>query len=517
MEDSASAPPSSSGSTATSASTPGAPTARKQLDKEQVRKAVDALLTHCKSRKNNYGLLLNESENLFLMVVLWKIPSKELRVRLTLPHSIRSDSEDICLFTKDEPNSTPEKTEQFYRKLLNKHGIKTISQIISLQTLKKEYKSYEAKLRLLSSFDFFLTDARIRRLLPSLIGRHFYQRKKVPVSVNLLSKNLSREINDCVGGTVLNISKSGSCSAIRIGHIGMQIEHIIENIVAVTKGLSEKLPEWESVKLLFVKTDKSAALPIFSSFVSNWDEATKRSMLNKRKKVNMVSLFLRLILNSCAQATVLPWPPKMLGLQEARRKRRERNFEKQKERKKKRQARKSASVLSKDDVAPESGDTTVKKPESKKEQTPEHGKKKRGRGKAQVKATDESEDEIPQLVPIGKTTPANENVEIQKHATGKKSPTKSPNPSTPRGKKRKALPASETPKAAETPGKGPGKKRKIKEEAVKEKNPSLGKKDVRQTPKKPGARFFTTLSKSVRKASHTPKKWPKKPKVPQSA
>ncbi|XP_017746183.1 PREDICTED: ribosomal L1 domain-containing protein 1 [Rhinopithecus bieti] len=486
MEDSASAAPSSSVATATSASTPGTPTAQKQLDKEQVRKAVDALLTHCKSRKNNYGLLLNESENLFLMVVLWKIPSKELRVRLTLPHSIRSDSEDICLFTKDEPNSTPEKTEQFYRKLLNKHGIKTISQIISLQTLKKEYKSYEAKLRLLSSFDFFITDARIRRLLPSLIGRHFYQRKKVPVSVNLLSKNLSREINDCVGGTVLNISKSGSCSAIRIGHIGMQIEHIIENIVAVTKGLSEKLPEkWESVKLLFVKTDKSAALPIFSSFVSNWDEATKRSMLNKRKK-------------------------------EARRKRRERNFEKQKERKKKRQARKSASVLSKDDVAPESGDTTVKKPESRKEQTPEHGKKKRGRGKAQVKATDESEDEIPQLVPIGKTTPANENVEIQKHATGKKSPTKSPNPSTPRGKKRKTLPTSETPKAAETPGKGPGKKRKIKEEAVKEKNPSLGKKDARQTPKKPEAKFFTTLSKSVRKASHTPKKWPKKPKVPQS-
>ncbi|XP_055099780.1 ribosomal L1 domain-containing protein 1 isoform X1 [Symphalangus syndactylus] len=489
MERLASAPHSSSAATATSTSTPVAPTARKQLDKEQVRKAVDALLTHCKSRKNNYGLLLNENENLFLMVVLWKIPSKELRVRLTLPHSIRSDSEDICLFTKDEPNSTPEKTEQFYRKLLNKHGIKTISQIISLQTLKKEYKPYEAKLRLLSSFDLFLADARIRRLLPSLIGRHFYQRKKVPVSVNLLSKNLSREINNCIGGTVLNISKSGSCSAIRIGHVGMQIEHIIENIVAVSKGLSEKLPEkWESVKLLFVKTEKSAALPIFSSFVSNWDEATKRSLLNKKKK-------------------------------DARRKRRERNFEKQKERKKKRQqARKTASVLSKDDVAPESGDTTVKKPESKKEQTPEHGKKKRGRGKAQVKATNESEDEIPQLVPIGKKTPANENVKIQKHATGKKSPTKSPNPSTPRGKKRKVLPASETPKAAEseTPGKGPGKKPKIKEEAVKEKNPSLGKKDARQTPKKPEARFFTTPSKSVRKASHTPKKWPKKPKVPQS-
>lgn len=46
-----------------------------------------------------------------------------------LPHSIRSDLADVCLFTKDEPNVTPEKTERFYKKLLNKHGIKTISQV----------------------------------------------------------------------------------------------------------------------------------------------------------------------------------------------------------------------------------------------------------------------------------------------------------------------------------------------------------------------------------------------------
>uniref|UniRef100_A0A2K5RHH3 Ribosomal L1 domain-containing protein 1 n=1 Tax=Cebus imitator TaxID=2715852 RepID=A0A2K5RHH3_CEBIM len=464
MEDSASTPLSSSAVTATSTSTPAAPTARKQLDKEQVRKALDTLLTHCKSRKNDYGLLLNENENLFLMVVLWKIPSKELRVRLPLPHGTRSDLEDICLFTKDEPNSTPEKTEQFYRKLLNKHGIKTISQIIPFQSLKKEYKSFEAILRLQSTFDFFLTDARIRGLLPSLIGRQFYQRNKVPVSVNLLSKNLSREINDCIGGTVLNISKSGSCSAIRIGHIGMQIEHIIENIVAVTKGLSEKLPEkWESLKLLFVKTEKSTAFPIFSSFVSNWDKATKKSMLNKKKKEESNKI------------------------------------------------NKPASALSKDTVAPESGDATVEKSESKKEQTPEHGKKRSGKRKAQVQVAHDPEDEIPQLVPIGKT-PAKENMEIQKHATGKKSPTKSPIPSTPRGKKRKALPASEIPKAAEseTPGKGPWKKPKIKEEAVKENNPS-------QTPKKPEAKFLTTPSKSARKASHTLQKTAQKNHTTQEA
>lgn len=48
----------------------------------QIKKAVEALLAHSRSRKNANGLLLNENENFFLMVVLWKIPSKELRVRL---------------------------------------------------------------------------------------------------------------------------------------------------------------------------------------------------------------------------------------------------------------------------------------------------------------------------------------------------------------------------------------------------------------------------------------------------
>uniref|UniRef100_A0A8C8YRJ0 Ribosomal L1 domain-containing protein 1 n=1 Tax=Prolemur simus TaxID=1328070 RepID=A0A8C8YRJ0_PROSS len=490
MEDSASAPLTSLAAAAASTSIPKAPTPEEQLDKEQIRKALEALLAYSKSKKNDNGLLLNESENLFLMVILWKIPSKELRVRLPLPHGIRSDLEEICLFTKDEPNKTPEQTERFYRKLLNKHGIKTISQIIPLHTLKKEYKSYEAKLRLMSSFDFFLTDARIRRLLPTLIGRHFYQRKKVPVSVNLLTKNLSKEISQSIGGTILNISKSGSCSTIRIGHTAMQTEHIIENIVTVTKGLSEKLPEkWKSVKLMFVKSERSVALPIFSSFVTSWDENAKQYVLSKKKNATKKKQGERL-------------------LKKPKGKKRNRKVKKQ-----------AASVPTKDDVAPKISDVPVKKPGSQKEETPEHGKKKKkhGKVKAQLKVTDESEDEIPQLVPIG-TAPAKENVETQKHATGKKSPKKSPGPNTPRGKKRKALPASETPSAAEpeTPGKGSGKKPKIREEVEKERHPLLSKKDPRQTPKKPEAKVFATSTKSARKTPHTPKRLSKKRKVPQS-
>uniref|UniRef100_A0A452E1N4 Ribosomal L1 domain-containing protein 1 n=1 Tax=Capra hircus TaxID=9925 RepID=A0A452E1N4_CAPHI len=431
MEASASIPPSAS--TETSASSPETPAGPEQLDEEQVKKAVEALLAHSRSRKNANGLLLNENENFFLMVVLWKIPSKELRVRLSLPHGIRSDLADVCLFTKDEPNLSSEQTEHYYKKLLNKHGIKTISQIIPLRTLKKEYKAYEAKLRLLGSFDFFITDSRIRRLLPSHLGRHFYNRKKVPVSVNLQSKTLSREINDCIGGTVLNISKSGSCSTIPMGHTGMPIQHIVENVVAVAKSLSQKLLEkWESMKLLFVKTEQSVSLPVFSSFVSSQGEAKGLPLKRQQEK---------------------------------------------KEKKLLKQAGKAKPAPTTDAVAPKTGDT--------------------GGVSTLPKAQDDSEDEIPLLVPL-KETPAAGSAKIQKAATGKKSPKKSPGPNTARGKKRTASPALETPIAAEpkTPGKGPGKKARVKEE--------------------PEAKFFTTASNSAKKAPRTLTRRPKKPKVPQS-
>ncbi|XP_069921092.1 ribosomal L1 domain-containing protein 1 isoform X4 [Oryctolagus cuniculus] len=345
-------------------------------------------------------------------------------------------------------------------------------QIIPFRTLKTEYKAYEAKLRLLGSFDFFITDARIRRLLPSHLGRHFYQRKKFPVTVNLLAKNLSKEINDCVSGTVLNISKNGSCSTIRVGHTGMQAQHVVENVVAVTERLSQKLPEWGSVKLLFMKTEKSVALPIFSSFVSSVDEASRVSLRALKRK-------------------------------DAKKKEEKKNQEKQKRRKKNKksavQAGQAAPVPSKGDKAPAEGAAALKGPASH---------KKPGQGKAPPRKTEDSEDEIPQLVPIG-TTPAD---------SAEKKPSKtSPGPKTPRGKKRKALPASETPKAAEpeTPEKGPRKKPKIKQ-TDKERSSSLGKKDSRQTPKRPEAKFFTTSGKSAKKAPSTPKRWPKKSKVLQS-
>ncbi|XP_010184381.1 PREDICTED: LOW QUALITY PROTEIN: ribosomal L1 domain-containing protein 1, partial [Mesitornis unicolor] len=201
-----------------------------------------------------------------------------------LPHGIRPETAEVCLITRDEPNLSAEQTENLYRKLLVQNGTRSVSQIISYKTLKKEYKLFEAKRRLLNRFDLFLSDERIRRLLPSHLGKHFYERKKVPLSVNLKAKNLAKELQKHIQGTTLPVTNKGCCYTARIGHTGMKADEILENIIAAAGVIAKKLPKnWKNVKVLHLKTLKSVALPIFTANISNLDELDRNPSLKKKE------------------------------------------------------------------------------------------------------------------------------------------------------------------------------------------------------------------------------------------
>nr|XP_008119874.1 PREDICTED: ribosomal L1 domain-containing protein 1 [Anolis carolinensis] len=258
-----------------------------QPDPQQIKKAALALLAHSKSKKNKAEkLLLNEDRNLFLMITVWKIPPREQVVKIPLPHNIQPATAEVCLFTKDEPDSTAEQTENLYKKLLSQHGITSVTEVISYKTLKKEYKPFEAKRRLLGRFALFLADDRIRRLLPSHIGKHFYRSKKAPLSVNLRSKNLAKEINKHIQGTTLPVTNKGCCYSVRIGHTGMEAGQISENVIAAANAIAAKAPQiWRSVKILHLKTEKSVALPVFTSDLIQKETDTERQRpLAQRKK-----------------------------------------------------------------------------------------------------------------------------------------------------------------------------------------------------------------------------------------
>ncbi|NXJ11743.1 RL1D1 protein, partial [Odontophorus gujanensis] len=250
----------------------------------QVRKAVEALLAFARNKAKGDALLLNENESVHLLVTVWKIPRVAQVIKIPLPHGIRAETAEVCLFTKDEPDLSAEQTESLYRKLLTQNGITSVSQVISYKTLKKEYKPYEAKRRLLNRFDLFLSDDRIRRLLPSHLGKHFYEKKKAPLSVNLKAKNLAKELQKHIQGTILPVTNKGCCYTTRIGHTGMKADEILDNIIAAAEVIAKKLPKnWKNVKVLHLKTLKSVALPIFTARISNLEELDKEPSVNKKE------------------------------------------------------------------------------------------------------------------------------------------------------------------------------------------------------------------------------------------
>ncbi|NWT84187.1 RL1D1 protein, partial [Lanius ludovicianus] len=432
----------------------------------QVKKAVEALVAFARRKAKGDALLLNEGESIHLLVTVWKVPQVAKVIRIPLPHGIRPETADICLFTKDEPNLSAEQTENLYKKLLIQNGIRSISQIISYKTLKKEYKMFEAKRRLLNRFDLFLSDDRIRRLLPSHLGKHFYERKKAPLSVNLKAKNLAKELEKHIQGTTLPVNNKGCCYTARIGHTGMKVDEILENIIAAAKVIDNKLPKkWKNVKILHLKTLKSVALPIFTANISNLDELDKQPSLKKNevkkakpKKVKKTAKKLK-----PSQVTVTTESKAAAGTQKP-------------------------VIKEKVEIVQEPGDG--------------------------------DDEEIPQLVPIQtadlkKMEPSPE----EGDNSGKKT-------KTPLGKRKRQSLVVETPKSKPEITEEcadlqmSSKDKKVKQ--VSKPKETIKEKDMKKTPKKTEAKCFATPKagksmQAARKSSKSPKQAPKKVRAPQSA
>lgn len=254
------------------------------LDRAQVKKAVQALQAFLKTKSTGDSLFLDDTQQISLLFTLWKVPRDAQTIRIPLPHGQRSDTDEVCLFTRDEPNMTSEQTQRFYKKLLEVKGVKNITEIIPYKVLRTEYKPYEAKRRLLGNFDMFLSDDRVRRLLPSHIGKHFYQRKKEPLSVNLQSKNLASDIQRVIQGTSLKVTNKGCCCMARVGHSGMSADEVTENIEAAVQTVVAKLRmKGPTMKLIHIKSQTSVALPIYTSDLSNLSALKDKRLLKKEK------------------------------------------------------------------------------------------------------------------------------------------------------------------------------------------------------------------------------------------
>ncbi|XP_022159732.1 ribosomal L1 domain-containing protein 1-like [Momordica charantia] len=234
-----------------------------RVNQQTAEKAVESLL-QWRNSKREKPQLFDQEDFLYLVVTLRKIPPKGRTnpYKIPLPHSLHSESSELCLIIDDRTKSNLTKDDA--RKKIQSENI-PISKVIKLSKLKSDYRPFEAKRKLCDSYDMFFADDRVIPLLPSLLGKHFFKKKKIPVPLNLRHKNWKEQIEKSCASALLYL-RTGTCSVVKVAKTSMEVEEIVSNVIAAIDGIAEIVPKkWSNVRSFHLKLLESIALPIYQS------------------------------------------------------------------------------------------------------------------------------------------------------------------------------------------------------------------------------------------------------------
>jgi len=226
--------------------------------KGQVKLAVSALHAHLNDREEKKDELFTSDESMFLVLGVKKIPGVEKKPRkIAIPHAYNTNS-DICLISKEPGKTVKAKLQEL--------GVTSITKVISLTKLRKEYKTFALKRDLLASYDMFLCDDRIYHFAVKSLGKQFFKHRKEPIPIRLTYKDWKTEISKSVNCSLLRLGH-GPCSTVKVGNIKEQSEkELIENAVHLMKMIGSKIPgAWNNVKCFHLKSSTSVALPVYQS------------------------------------------------------------------------------------------------------------------------------------------------------------------------------------------------------------------------------------------------------------
>lgn len=134
-----------------------------------------------------------------------------------------------------------------------------------MSKLKTKYKPFEVRRQLCNAYDIFLADECVLPLLPKLLGKSFYEKKKLPLPVNLKKKSdsLKMELKDAIESTVMNVS-AGPCISIKFGRADQPGGDLLGNLKHVLDRAAQKIPGgWGNIRSIHIKSATSVSLPVY--------------------------------------------------------------------------------------------------------------------------------------------------------------------------------------------------------------------------------------------------------------
>nr|CCA26010.1 conserved hypothetical protein [Albugo laibachii Nc14] len=234
------------------------------MDEAQVRKAVLALQIYTEKQKleQNKQPLIEENVSLSCIIQRKKVPSKaSLKpIPIELPHGIRKQSE-MCLLVKDTDKDR-------VKKILKEDPVEGLTKVMTLKKLRKNFARFEDRRTLVGAYDLFLADDRILPYLKSPVGKVFIRVKKQPVPVRISRAKFTQNLRAVEKQTFMFVS-CGACMNVRIAHLGMSVDEIVENIMIGMQRCASLIgKKWNGIQAIHLKTNESVALPIYYSPIS---------------------------------------------------------------------------------------------------------------------------------------------------------------------------------------------------------------------------------------------------------
>ncbi|XP_014612986.1 PREDICTED: ribosomal L1 domain-containing protein CG13096-like [Polistes canadensis] len=241
----------------------------KDLSKEHIQQCILAIFHLTKEQlKDTNVLFSDEYQPIFMQVTCIRIPQVPRRqVRILLPNSVVSSEDDIALIVCDLEKGRRkdyEPTVNYYKELLEKCGCTKIKDIIPMNQLKTEYDQYELKRKLVASYDHFLVDGRIAGHVSHLLGKIFYNKRKLPTSVKMDKKDLKSEIDYALRKTSMRLHSLADTHVIQVANTSMKKKHILDNVLAVCNQLTKTYPGgWSNIRAIRLKTPIGLGFPIY--------------------------------------------------------------------------------------------------------------------------------------------------------------------------------------------------------------------------------------------------------------
>lgn len=144
--------------------------------------------------------------------------------------------------------------------------------MIGYDKLRRNFKQFKDKRQLLKDYDAFLADLRVYKMLPELMGKEFYQRKKYPCPVKLhgfdSGKALEKQLNAAAASTFFQLG-NGPNYSVKVGKTFQKEKEIGQNTLqalgqALAYATVHDEISFDSISQITMRVGSSPELPVYN-------------------------------------------------------------------------------------------------------------------------------------------------------------------------------------------------------------------------------------------------------------